>query len=332
MRFLHVGVGGFGRTWAKVLHADPDAEVVGLVDVDRRALDAACSTFGYDSSHRFESLGPALRQADPEAVVCCTPPAHHASVLVRAMKAGLHAITEKPLADTPRRCAQLERTARETGRHLVVSQNYRYRPEMWTLAQTVRDGAVGEIGQVTLNFPLGHRFGGFRAEMEHPLLIDMSIHHFDLIRFVTGLDPVSVRVESWNPSWSPFDGDASCLALFEMNNGARVVYNGSWSTQGDHCDWNGNWRIEGANGTVRYENGVITRHTVNEGLKTDTTEQVDLVPPPRPGQEYVLHDLIDAVTTGKPAGTDVADNVRSMGMVFAAVRSARTGRRVAVSA
>ena len=53
--------------------------------------------------------------------------------------------------------------------------------------------------------------GGFREEMDSPLLVDMAIHTFDAARYVTGGDPVSVLCTEFNPPWSWYRGAASAV-------------------------------------------------------------------------------------------------------------------------
>jgi len=329
MKVIQAGVGGFGKQWVKTLAADRAVKVVGLVDLKEDALEAACALGGHTKDICFGSLKEALGKVAADAVVCVTPPEHHRRVVVEALRTGLDAISEKPMAGTMADCKAMLRTARETGRTYAVSQNYRYMPAMWTVADLIRRGRIGEVGQVTIDFFKGVRFGGFRSRMDYPLLIDMSIHHFDLIRFLTGLDPLSVHGVSWNPAWSHYAGDASSSVLFEMANGARVIYNGSWCAKGDYCDWAGNWRIEGSKGTILYRNGNL--RLVKAALyKQDTDEPVAVKDRPRTPQASVLHDFMRARRNGRPAQTDVADNIKSVAMVFAAVQAVKSGRRVPV--
>ena len=185
MRFIQVGVGGFGAVWVKVLKENPAAQVVGMVDINPDALAKACADGGYEARICFASLKTAIRRVKADALVCCTPPRYHRRDVVTALKAGMHAISEKPMADSLANCKVMLKTALATGRTYAVSQNYRYSPPMWTLAQVLRSGRLGAVGQVKLDFFKGVDFGGgFRHEMEYPLVVDMSIHHFDLIRFL----------------------------------------------------------------------------------------------------------------------------------------------------
>jgi predicted dehydrogenase len=223
VRFIQVGVGGFGGSWCNTLAKERRAKVVAMVDVSEEALRVQCAKHGYDESICYSSLETALKSVEADALVCVTPPAMHREHVVAGLRAGLNVISEKPMAESMTDCKAMLREARKTGQTYAVSQNYRYSRDTYTMAQMIQKGVIGEIGQVKIDFYKGIQCGGFRAEMDFPLLVDMSIHHFDLIRYLTGQNPVSVKGEAWNPSWSHFAGDASSSILFEMSNGARVV-------------------------------------------------------------------------------------------------------------
>lgn len=332
MRFIHVGVGGFGRVWVNALKESKKAEVVALVDVNEEPLAAACEIGEYSRDICYPSLEAALKEVQAEAVVSTTPPRFHEHDVVTAMKAGLHVISEKPMSDSLAACTRMLKTARATGKNYTISQNYRYQPQMWTLAQLIQSGTFGEVGQVKIDFFKGVDFGGgFRHEMPYPVIVDMSIHHFDLIRFITGLDAVSVQGTAWNPPWSNYQGDCSSNAVFEMNNGARVLYNASWCAKGDYSDWNGSWQIECEKGTILYHQGEIQLLEVPELYQVVRQRKARLRKPRRLGQAHVLHEFIRNVKNGGalPA-TSVEDNIRSVAMVFATVKALETGRKVPV--
>jgi len=331
MRFIQVGVGGFGRGWVQWLTDNPSVEVVALADVNQAALADARKIGNYGKDICFSTLNEALKNVEADALVCVTPPEYHKQCVVPAMKAGLDAITEKPMSDNLANCMSILKTSRSTGRTCVVSQNYRYNPKTWTLARLVESGRIGDIGQVKIDFYMGVDFGGgFRHEMDYPLLIDMAIHHFDLIRFITGLNAISVRGEAWNPAWSNYKGDCSSSLVFEMENGARVVYNASWCAKGQFNGWDGGWLIEGSKGAISYQDDKISLYDVPELYKINSTETVQEEGPEDSGQKFVLNDFISSVKEGRRPQTDVFDNIHSVAMVFTAVKAVKTGRRVPV--
>ena len=184
MRFIQIGVGGFGGAWRDVVLSNRQAKMVGLVDVNESNLKAAIANSPWTEDMCFTSLREALKGVKADAAIVVTPPVHHRQPVVTCLKAGLNVISEKPMAEDMADCRAMLRAAKETGRLYMVSQNYRYRQPMWTLAQTLRREKLGAVGQAKLDFFMGVGFEGFSQAMPFPLVIYMSIHHFDLIRFV----------------------------------------------------------------------------------------------------------------------------------------------------
>jgi predicted dehydrogenase len=332
MRFIQVGVGGFGRVWAETLANNSDAEVVGIVDISKETMLGVCEKYGYSTDICFDTLEEALEKVKADVVVSSTPPAFHRHDVVTALKAGLHAISEKPMADNLENCFAMLAAAKETGKTYMVSQNYRYNSVTWTMAEIIRSGKLGKIGQVKMDFYKGIDFGGgFRHEMDYPVIIDMSIHHFDLIRFITGLDALSVKASSWNPSWSNYKGDSSSTAHFKMSDDVNLLYNASWCAKGDYCGWNGNWQIECENGTLLMEKDKIQIVWTKGLYAVDHIEDITPVDPPMFNQAYVLDEFIRNINAGTQPVTCVADNIKSVGMVFATVEAMATGSEVAIA-
>jgi predicted dehydrogenase len=330
MRVLQVGAGGFGATWLRALSTlRGEAELVGLVDQAPPVLEKAGGLAGVPPPARFTDLDAALAADSADMALVVVPPEAHRPVATACLAAGLPVLVEKPLAGRWEDCLALTETADRAGRELAVSQNYRYRPVIETARQLVASGRLGSIGQAQVDFRLHHDFRGtFRETMEHPLILDMAVHHFDLIRYITGLEPCSVAAHTWNPPWSQFAGDASAICLFTMDNGARVVYTASWHPRGQVTDWNCAWRIEGDRGYLVLDRDEIRIYEGDDPHNPGSPgeeEVVLLVTLPRSDQAAVLTDFAEAVRAGRPAPTTARDNLRSIEMVFAAVRAAETG-------
>ena len=115
-----------------------------------------------------------------------------------------------------------------------------------------------------------------------------------------------------------------------MENGAYVTYNASWCAKGQFSDWNGNWLIEGRDGSIVYEDGRITVHNVPMSYNVDNTEEVLLNEPEVTNQAYVLRNFMQAQKWGTLPQTDVFDNINSVAMVFAALRAVESSKTVPV--
>jgi predicted dehydrogenase len=322
MKVLQVGAGGFGRTWLDALAKEPTAEQVALVDHDPAAL--------VDGVPGFTDLGEALRQAGADVAVVVVPPNAHREVAERCLAAGLPVLVEKPLAGTREDCEALIAASNRFDRQLAVSQNYRYRPVMETARRLIASGELGEIGQAQVDFRIHHDFrGSFREQMAQPLILDMAVHSFDLIRFVTGLEMADVWARTWNPPWSQFEGDASALVLFAMDSGAHIAYSGSWHPRGQFTDWNCRWLIECSHGYLTLDRDVVKVYRGDDVHHPGTAAEEAIVPLAeleRADQAAVLVDFWKAIREDRPAPTSAADNLRTVEMVLRAVEAATPAR------
>jgi len=333
VRVLLVGAGGMGRQWLRTLSASPDVDLVGLVDLNLEGAAAALSDTGLAGIPVADSVTALAESTRAQAVVNVTVPAAHHPVTVESLFAGLPVLSEKPVAPTVARALSLVAAAEHTGRLLMISQSRRYYRTLAALRRQV--GELGDVGVVTTDFFKAPRFGGFREEMEHVLLVDMAIHAFDAARYLLDADPVSVYCEEFNPSWSWYAGAAAATAIFEFAGGARYVYTGSWCSDGQETSWNGLWRVSAARGTAVWDGAgtpTVQRapdHASGSGVpEPDAPAAVELGPEVPEEIAGSLAEFVSALRTGTVPSGEVHSNVLSLAMVEAAVRSAETGQRV----
>lgn len=330
---LQIGAGGYGATWLPtVLGAAGRAAYAGLVDVDEAALAAAGDRAGLPPEQRFRSLETALARVDPEIVLCVVPPAHHEAVIVPALARGRHVLTEKPIADTLAATRRIVAAARASWGSLMVAQKGRYHPWVRRFHQELTAGTIGRLNHVTLHYraPLFHwGASGFRHRMADPLLVEMSIHHFDLLRALLGRDAVEVSGRSWNWAWSGFAGDVAASLVFTMAGGLPVVYEANCISSGDLTSWYGEIRAEGETGTLTmiYPHLYLARRGADQVQVAGPRADLMTVSAPDAGQPAVLAELLDSIEQGRPAETSGEDNLRTMAMLFAAVDACHSGKR-----
>lgn len=312
LRVLVVGAGSMGRAWLRTVAESPDVELAGVVDLDLEAARAAAPGVPVGAD-----LVELAERTDAQAVIDVAVPAAHHPVTTAALFAGLPVLGEKPVASTVAAALSLAAAAEVTGRLFMVSQSRRWNPQLFALRDEIAE--LGAIGTLTTQFFRGPRFGGFREEMAHPLLVDMAIHAFDSARFLVG-EPEAVYCEAYNPPWSWFAGAAAATAVFEMAGGARYTYDGSWCSPGAETSWNGVWRVSAEKGTATWDG--------------DSAPELDGaivgVPAGPSGIEAALAAFVDALRTGEVPMGEVHENVMSLAMVEAAVQSAATGARMLV--
>src|SRR5687768_966327 len=99
LRLIQCGLGGMGRAWRdNATSASPDFEVVAVVDVNADALAEGGEQLRVPAERRFGDLAAAIARVEADAVLTVTPPAVHVEHAKLAFAAGLHLLTEKPIA------------------------------------------------------------------------------------------------------------------------------------------------------------------------------------------------------------------------------------------
>ena len=193
----------------------------------------------------------------------------------------------------------------------------------------VRDKVYGAPLTVEIDFrryiPEGHAY----PNEANPLLVDMAIHHFDLMRFILGEEPVEVSCRTWNPVPAIYKGAPSAAFTALFDKGTVVTWRGSYLSRGPATPWSGEWRIDLEKASLAFafrgEPGdrlapeMLTLTPVGETM-------IDLTPPPfqHVDRAGTLAAFAEAIQLGAevpplPAGRD---NIKSLAFCLAAVRSA----------
>ncbi|MEV1249051.1 Gfo/Idh/MocA family oxidoreductase [Nonomuraea sp. NPDC049750] len=317
LRVVIVGAGGMGRVWLSTVTDSPEVLLTGIADLNVALAREVADSAGLPDLPVGADAVALARQTGAQALINVTIPEAHHPVTTEALFAGLPVLGEKPVAENVSRALSMAAAAEVTGELFMVSQSRRWNPQLAALrGMTAR---LGAIGTVSTAFFRSERFGGFRDLMAYPLLIDMAIHAFDSARFLLRAEPVTAYCQSYNPPWSWFAGDANATVVFEMDGGTRYVYNGSWCSPGDITSWNGSWRVSGEKGTALWDGD-------HDPVLDAEVAAGEPAGPPYSGIAGALQVFTRALRTGEPPSGEVHENVMSLAMVEAAVRSATSGR------
>jgi predicted dehydrogenase len=331
MRVIQVGLGGFGRSWAEIARAAAGVALVAAIDPSPTARAWAVAALGLAEEAVFPDLDAALDATAADAVFVITPPETHYAIAGSALRAGKHVLLEKPLATTFDEAGDLIREAAAMDRILMVSQNYRYRPGAVAARATVVQGLLGDLVAVRVRCLRDTRGlwppDNFRYRMRHPFVLDMSIHHADLLRAITGQEVASIYARGWRVPDSPYEHDPAVAATMTLRGGATVLYEGDWATRGPETSWNGDWELIGERGRLHWT-----------GSPADIMDSVLILQPhgeePRsiPVPELEVSDRAaslaafrEAVTTGREPETSARDNIRSLAIVLGCVTSIESG-------
>jgi predicted dehydrogenase len=315
--------------WAQVAAESPGVTVAGVVDPSPAAR--AMFEAEHPGLRWFDDLGAALAAGPYEAALLVTPPDGHLGQCRRLFDARLPVLAEKPLALDLADAVAIVDAAEAAGCPLSVGLNFRYLPVSLALRDWLTGHRMGRPGFGQFRY-LRNRDGRrpginrYPLTMQHPMMLEQTIHHLDLIRFCHGAEVAVIACRTWNPSWSMYAHDANVHCLMTLSDGTEVNYFGTWS---------GGWNTPGFEWRIDCADGVVIQRELHADLAFARRTDPDLTPVPLPGARPYYDDSIallaafrSALADGAPMPCDGRDHLRSLALCFAGIESSRTDRAI----
>jgi len=242
-----IGAGVIGRLHAQHLASRvPSARLVGVSDP---LADAARSCAESNSSMTYESHRALLADSGIHAVVIASPPDTHAGLIEDAAAAGKHIFCEKPIDCTLDKIDRAIATVDRAGVKLQIGFNRRFDANYKAVHDSVVSGKVGKplIVHIISRDPKPATLSNTRSV--GGLFLDMTIHDFDMARYVTQSEVESVHTIASTMLEGCGEPDTAIVTL-RMANGALV------SIDNGHTTFGYDQRIEvfGSTGMIATEN------------------------------------------------------------------------------
>jgi predicted dehydrogenase len=223
LRTAVIGYGKVAHTHAEALATIPESEFVAVCGRDAGKAGAFAEQYGVKAFASVEQMVG----AGVQAVVVATPHPAHAAVTVPALRAGAHAIVEKPLASSLEDCDAMIAAAREGGRTLaMISQRRLYAP-VQRVRQAIDAGKLGRpvLGTVTM---LGwrseeyYRSDPWRGRWDGEgggVLVNQAPHQIDILQWYMG--EVDELYGAWANLNHPYiEVEDTSIAVIRFRSGA----------------------------------------------------------------------------------------------------------------
>ncbi|HEY0174479.1 MAG TPA: Gfo/Idh/MocA family oxidoreductase [Pyrinomonadaceae bacterium] len=291
-RYAMVGTGHRGTSmWGADLfkkYSDV-VEFVGLADINPKRLAAGKELIGADCP-TFTSFDEMCDRARPEVLMVTTVDSTHVDFITRALDRGIDVITEKPMVTDEKQVKAVLDSERKNKRKIVVAFNYRYAPKHQKIKEILQSGEIGPVTSVDFSWYLDTSHGADYFRRWHrlksrggSLWVNKSTHHFDLINWWLGADPVEVMAFGElnvygraNPfrhtHCRPCPHKAKCPFYFDMTKNERLMklYAQAEDVDGYHrdgCVFREDVDIyDTMNAAVKYSNGVQMSYSLNASM------------------------------------------------------------------
>lgn len=218
---LGIGIAGYGYWGPNLVRnfsSNPDARVVSVSDLDSNKLDASKRLYpGVITTSCYEDL---LKDPAVDAIAIATPVHTHYDLALAALRAGKHALVEKPLAPSAEQVCRLIDEADRRGLTLMVDHTFLYTPAI----QKIRELLLKEeLGQIYYYDSTRSSLGLFQKDVN--VIWDLAVHDISIIHNILEEEPVAVSATgSCHVAGSPENMahitlffDSPCVAHVSVN-------------------------------------------------------------------------------------------------------------------
>ncbi len=336
LRVAQIGAGFFAAFHAEAWARLPDAELVGLCDLDPAKAGALAAKSG--EPRVFSDAASMLDQLQPDLVDIATPPTTHLVLVTLACERGLPVICQKAFCSALEEAETAVRVAEAAGTTVVVHENFRFQPWYREAKRLLDAGRLGQLYQLAFRLRPGDGQGPgayldrqpYFQKMPRFLLHETGIHLIDTFRYLAGeVTAVFADLRRLNPAIA---GEDCGLLVLRFGEGPRALFDGN--RLADHAADNrrltmGELLIEGSAASLRLdgfgrlflrEHGASREVEVsyawdNRGYGGDCVASL---------QAHVVRHLLEET----PLENSARDYLANLRVEAAAYRSAEEGRWV----
>ncbi|SDR87078.1 Gfo/Idh/MocA family protein [Microlunatus soli] len=263
-RNLRAGVVGLG--WAGQQHMNgyqraAGVDLVGLAGMEAEPLQRLGDEYAVE--HRYADWVDLIKNAELDVVSVCTPPSLHAPIAIGALEAGVHVLSEKPMALDAASARQMVDAAKANGKILEVSFNHRRKAEVTATKELIDKGLLGEIYYAKAGWMRYHGIPGGvgnwfsrKATSGGGPLMDIGVHMLDMALHLMGEPSVQTVSASTYAAYGPrgrgrgnygagqpgsdqpvpFEVEDLATAFVRMDNGSTLLLESSWAQGVGHDD------------------------------------------------------------------------------------------------
>ena len=328
MEIVKVGIAGLGRL-GKV-HAQnlafriPGAKLTAACSIVEEELTYAKEVLGVEKTYLdFDTM---LSDADIDAVAIVTSSGLHCEQIKKALAAGKHVFTEKPLGVDPEECKIAEKAVEDYSEKVFfLGFMRRYDPSYRYAKEKIDQGAIGKpyLVKATGIDPEALVEGSIKfAPTSGGIYIDMASHDVDLMRWFLGSEATEVYALGAtfkHPEFTECGDNETGCAIYQFENGAiGQLHVGRTAPHGYHIET----EIVGTEGSIRISPTPQKNLAMIYNKHGAVTECVSGFPE-RFDEAYRLEmqEFIDCIKEGRKPDITVYDGTRATEMTFATARS-----------
>ncbi|MGC2527339.1 MAG: Gfo/Idh/MocA family oxidoreductase [Candidatus Acidiferrum sp.] len=342
---IHIGLiggGNISETHARAACAIPGVEIAAVHGTNAEKIGRLCRDYGGIPYLDFSAF---LNHRPMELVILGSPSGLHAEQGIAAARRGLHVLTEKPIEISTARADALIEVARDSGVQLGVIFQDRTKVHIRQLKTWLDQGLLGRPLFVDARvkwyrppeYYANSRWRGTLALDGGGALINQGIHTIDLLLWLLG-DVVRVQARTATLLHN-IEAEDTAVATLEFSNGALGIF---YASTAAYPGYPRRVEITGSEGTVILEHDRVLDATLRNSsaaIETDLARLAESAEDKNQsassaavsdfrGHLAVLEDFLAAIQQNRAPACDGNEGRRSIAVVEAIYRAAKTPDRV----
>ena len=196
VRYAVVGLGHIAQVAVlpAFAHAAQNSQVTALVSGNPAKLKQAGKRYGISHTYSYRDYDRCLNDGHVDAVYIALPNSMHCEYAVRAARAGIHVLCEKPMAVTAVECRQMITAAKQARVKLMVAYRLHFEEANMTAVDLIRSNKLGAVRLFHSVFTMQVRQGDIRFKRKYGggTLYDIGVYCINAARYLFGEDPMEV--------------------------------------------------------------------------------------------------------------------------------------------
>jgi UDP-N-acetyl-2-amino-2-deoxyglucuronate dehydrogenase len=323
-----LGAGQAGERQALGFAHHPDAEVVGIADLDEGRAGALAARLGAIAVREAQDLFA----LGLDVLVVATPHDLHVAPALAAAARGVHLMMEKPIATTLADAERIVEAAEQGGVQLAVSFVHRFREESLRAKRWVDEAGELQVGRETMSTrrtPAHPRWLTSARAAGGGVLMYSAIHGIDRLRwwFSDEVAEVDARVRRYAPDNDEVEDGVALLLSFVRGGCATLTANAP-TFPADPTVWE--TEVHGVHGMVRMRTRFFAETASAVGRERYDAGRDEETARPHYNFERQAADLLGAIAGGRPPSVSGVDGIRALEVCLAAYRSAELRRPITI--
>jgi predicted dehydrogenase len=196
VRYAVIGLGHIAQVAVlpAFVHAAQNSQVTALVSGTPTKLKQVGKRYGIPHTYSYRDYDRCLNDGHVDAVYIALPNSMQCEYAVRAARAGIHVLCEKPMAMTTEECRQMIKAAKQARVKLMVAYRLHFEEANMTAVDLIRSGQLGPVRLFNSVFAMQVRSGDIRVKRKYGggTLYDIGVYCINAARYLFGEDPLEV--------------------------------------------------------------------------------------------------------------------------------------------